>query len=163
MEKVSITDDDLAISNADSHLELMDQLETLRNHLNLQLSDIAQALDISEEEAAELESGTSNPSTALVDRFAVAVDAYVMRIAIPKYCMKEWENLSFRITEILQKRPWIEIDEIIESTPLDLRQRSVAAPWNSAGEEIYTSRSHRDITEYVSNKSVITSKMAGWS
>lgn len=105
--------DELAIDNAASQLELMSQLVAIRNHRGMSQNDVAERISKNRSQISKLESGETNPTISSLERYAEAVGAHLVRIAVASECRAEWIEVAERVTDALDEGPWIETTDVI--------------------------------------------------
>lgn len=101
----------LAIDNADSYAELTAQLYVIRKKRGLRQQDVADRMKTSKSTVSRLEAGHGNPTMRTLQDYAEAVGAYLSFVAVPAHNTPEWQEQSRRVTEVLQSRFFVEVDE----------------------------------------------------
>jgi len=95
--------DELAISNADSYIELTAQLFAIRKRRGLSQKQVAQAMGTSAPAVSRLESGHGNPTIRTLQDYAEAIGAHLSFVAVPEHNTREWQDQSRRVTEQIQQ------------------------------------------------------------
>lgn len=104
---------DLDLDNGESLAELLTQLAIIREQRGLTLDKVAKSMGIDKSAVSRLERGTTNPTVKTLRRYATAVGAYLVPMAVPAEDLPGWRSLTQSVSDALDETGRCTAPEIV--------------------------------------------------
>lgn len=103
-------------ANQDALRELIVQIAVIRETKGYTLDDIAAKMGVDKSAVSRLECGRTNPTLQTIGRYADAVGAIIVPVAVPAEDSASWAELGRVVSEGLDAAGTVEFAQAIELT-----------------------------------------------